>query len=301
VRTSRTLGVVTAVAALLLLTGCGQRGSAVPMPYTAPAQSPSAELPSDDSALVLRVEHVGGFVPPGALVSRLPAYSLYADGRLITDGPVPAIYPGPALPNVQVQRLDDATVQALLDRAAVAGIGDTTDLGSPPVADMPSTRFTLTTAEGTVVREVYALSEHVFEGDGAEAGLTEEQAAGRARLRDLLTALFDVGRQPGPDGQPPVEAYVPSAVAGIATPWVDPEDDLTHPEQPWPGPDLPGEPVAGPLEVGCVVATGEQANAVLAAAAPANAATSWVSAGGRWSVMFRPLLPDESGCADLGD
>ncbi len=290
---------MTAVAALLLLTGCGQRGSAVPMPYTAPAQSPSAELPSDDSALVLRVEHVGGFVPPGALVSRLPAYSLYADGRLITDGPVPAIYPGPALPNVQVQRLDDAAVRTLVDRAGAAGIAETTDLGSPPVADMPATLFTLTTAEGTAVREVAALSEYADQGDGA--GLTEEQLAGRARLRELLTALSDVGRQLTPDGRVPVEAYVPAAVAAVATPWVDPEDELVHPEQAWPGPDLPGEPVGGPLEVGCVVAAGGQADAVMAAAATANAATPWVSAGGRWSVLLRPLLPDESGCADLVD
>ena len=59
--------------------------------------------------------------------------------------------------------------------------------------------------------------------------------------------------------------------------------------------------MGGPLDVGCVVATGEQASAVLAAARPANAATPWVSGGTRWSVAFRPLLPDESGCADLLD
>jgi hypothetical protein len=40
---------------------------------------------------------------------------------------------------------------------------------------------------------------------------------------------------------------------------------------------------------------------VLAAAATANAATPWDSGGTRWSVAFRPLLPDESGCADLLD
>ena len=283
-----------ALAALLLLSACAQRGTATPAPQTSP--EPTADLPADGSVLVLRVEYIGGFVTPSSLVSRLPRYSLYADGRLITDGPIEMIYPGPALPNVQVQQLDAATVQALTDRAVAAGVGETTDLGSPPIADMPSTRFTLTTAGGTVVREVHALAEHVFEGDGAETGLTEEQVAGRTRLRELLAALFDVGQQP-----PPVETYVPEAVAAVATPWLDPEDDLAHPEQPWPGPALPGESVGGPLDVGCVVATGEQAPAVLAAAATANAATPWLSGGTRWSVAFRPLLPDESGCADLGD
>ncbi len=141
-----------ALAALLLLAGCAQPGGATPMPYT--AAPPSVSLPDDAAALVLRVEQVGGFLPPGAQLSRVPSYSLYADGRLISAGPVPAIYPGPALPNLQVQQLDEADVQALVDRALAAGVGGTADLGSPPIADMPSTRFTVTTAEGTVVREV---------------------------------------------------------------------------------------------------------------------------------------------------
>ena len=51
-----------------------------------------------------------------------------------------------------------------------------------------------------------------------------------------------------------------------------------------------------------MTATGDQAQAVLAAAGSANAATPWVTAdGGRWSIAFRPLLPDESSCADLTD
>jgi hypothetical protein len=192
-------------------------------------------------------------------------------------------------------------VQELVALALAAGVPETTDLGSPPIADMPSTRFTVTTADGVVVREVYALVEHVVEGDGAEAGLTDEQIAGRAKLREVLTALSDLGQQLTPDGQIPVEPYVPAAVAAVATPWIDPEDDLAHPDQPWPGPELPGEPVGGPVDVGCVVVTGDQAAAVMAAAASANAATPWASAGARWSVLFRPLLPDESGCADLLD
>jgi hypothetical protein len=53
------------------------------------------------------------------------------------------------------------------------------------------------------------------------------------------------------------------------------------------------------LDVTCVVATGEQADAVLQAAAGASAATPWTWDGQRWSVAVRPLHPDESGCEDL--
>jgi hypothetical protein len=65
----------------------------------------------------------------------------------------------------------------------------------------------------------------------------------------------------------------------------------------WPGPALPGK-TTGP-EIGCVTATGAQAAAVLAAAGKVTAITPWLSGGKRWTVALRPLLPDETGCADL--
>ena len=56
----------------------------------------------------------------------------------------------------------------------------------PPLADVPSTRFTLVTAAGTHVREVYGLTETVGMPD---SGLTEEQEAARGELRGLLDEL----------------------------------------------------------------------------------------------------------------
>jgi hypothetical protein len=255
--------------------------------------------------LVLRVEYVGGFLQQEAALSRLPSYSVYADGRLITDGPVAAIYPGPALPNLQVRLLDSTTVQELADRAVAAGVADDADLGSPPIADSPSTRFTLGTSGGTQVREVYALSDHVAEGDELEADLTAEQRAGRDRLRELLSALDELGQQLTPEGQVPVQSYDARSVAAIARPWSASAQDvaqgLTPQPVPWPGPVLPGTPV-GPSGLGCVTATGDEAAAVLAAARTASSLTPWSTADGtRWSVTFRPLLPDESGCTDLRD
>jgi hypothetical protein len=285
-----------ALAALLLVGGCAERVTT--FPETSPAPSSTVTVPDGGTALVLRVEHVGGFMPAQWTYGRLPISSLYADGRLITEGPMPASYPGPALPNVQVQELDAATVQEAADRAVAAGIAERGDLGSPPIADAPSTRFTLGTAEGVVTRDVYALSEF----DGEDVGLTEEQVADRARLRELLTFLSDLGQRPSPDGRAAVEPYVPEAVAAISAPWTDPDDRLDHPERPWPGPALPGAPIGALPGVGCLTATGDEATAVLAAAEDANALTPWLSADGvRWSVLFRPLLPDESSCADLTD
>ncbi len=279
-------------------TGGGTRSGAVPL---TPAQ-----LPADPGALVLRVELVGGFVTPETTITRLPIYSLYADGRLFTDGPVPAIYPGPALPNVQVQTLDPATVQVLVDRAVAAGVAETGDLGTPNLADVPSTRFTLVTAAETSVRDVYALAEDGLAGEQQDAGLTDEQRAARAELRELVAALGELGQQLTPEGAPPVQPYAAESVAAIVRPWSAPEDDIAQrlaPEPvPWPGPPLPGEPVRRLPQLGCVTATGAEAEAVLTAATGANWLTPWsTSDGALWSVTFRPLLPDETGCADLTD
>jgi hypothetical protein len=235
------------------------------------------------------VEQTGGFVTPTTIAARLPMVSVYADGRVFTEGPVPAIYPGPALPNVQVGEIDGAEVQALVDRALDAGVAESGDLGTPSVADAPSTRFTVVTTQETHVREVYAL----WEGS-EDSGLTDDQTAARRELSDLLTALTE----PAANSTP----YEPEAVALVASPWGDPGDGLVQPEMSWPGPALPGQPTGGPPDVTCVTAGGAEAQAVLAAARDANAATPWVTGDGtRWSVAFRPLLPDETGCADLTD
>ena len=298
-------GRLRAAAVLLLIGGlaaCADpAGSGSP-----PSDASDVVLPAQPGALVLRVEYVGGFMTPETNLSRLPSFSLYADGRLITNGPVAAIYPGFALPNLQVQTLDEAMVRELADRALAAGVAESTDLGSPNVADVPSTRITLVTADDTHVREVYALAEYVFEGDRSETDLTDEQRAGRAELRDLLTALGNLGQQLTPDGQVPVEPYVAESVAAIVRPWSAPEEDIAQglaPDPvPWPGPPLPGEPAGGLPELSCVTATGAAAAAVLAAAGDANMLTPWSTPDGAvWSVAFRPLLPDESGCADLLD
>ena len=46
----------------------------------------------------------------------------------------------------------------------------------------------------------------------------------------------------------------------------------------------------------CGVVSGEEADALVAAAQDANALTPWVSKEQRYQVSFRPLLPDEAGC-----
>lgn len=292
-----------AVAVLLLVAACVPRapgGDGRPSPGPDPA--PPAE------GLVLQVAHTGGFVTPQLLASRPPLVSVYADGRVITQGPQIEIFPPPALPNLQVQHVDADAVPELVDRALRAGVAESGDLGRPPVADLPSTRFTLVTQDGTHVREVYALGAEEppgppggnETGDDGPGGPTAGQRAARAELQELLGALGDPASVLPADAVGASEDYVPDAVAGVVTEWTDPQGELEHRPVPWPGPPLPGEPFEPRLGLHCVLAAGDQAEAVLAAARSASTATPWLSEDGRrWSVALRPLLPHEEDCTDL--
>ena len=173
---------VALLAILATLGGCARPGTGS---GAGEERIPSRTYTADD--LVLRAEYTGGFLPVEAVVGRLPLVSVYGDGRVITEGPTIAIYPGPALPNLQVQTIDPVEVVNLAARALDAGVGKADDFGQPPVADAASTRFTVLTDEGPVVSEVYALE--LVEEDG---GLTSGQKEARRALRDLRDELSDL-------------------------------------------------------------------------------------------------------------
>jgi hypothetical protein len=247
--------------------------------------------------VVLGVRYTGGFVEPASLAVQLPIVRVYGDGRVITEGSVPYIYPGQALPNLQVQRISTGDVNRLVAKAVAAGVGHTGDLGRPQIADAASTQFMVLTDAGTSVTEVYALSE----ADADQAGLDAAQRGGRAKLRDLLATLTDLPKTLGAGAVSESKPYTPTGLVAVASRWTDPGDNMppTRPELAWPGPLLPGEPVGTGPDLGCVAMDGEQAAQVLAAARGATTITPWTSGGSRWTVRFRPLLPDETGCAAI--
>jgi hypothetical protein len=275
-----------AATVLLLIAACARSDG------FAEATEPVEPYPAD--GLVVRVEHTGGMVTPAMLVTRLPLVSVYADGRVISPGPQLLSYPPPALPNLQEQRIDAAGVRTLVDLARAAGIGGPAiDYGQPPIADAVATRFTVRTNEGSQIVEVYAL------GDAATAqdGLTAEQVRARAALTGFLSALTDLPATLDDQAVRATQAYVPTAIAAVATPWAGDPQMPSPPAIAWPGPALPGD-TAGP-NTPCVTVTGDAVARTLAAARPAKSTTPWTSAGERWRVDFRPLLPDEANCADL--
>jgi hypothetical protein len=240
---------------------------------------------------VLRLEAVGGFVTPQYLVGRVPQLSVYGDGRVISEGPLPAIDPGPALPNLLVRRISVDSVQRLVDLAVAAGVGQSRDYGRPAVADVGSTRVTVRTNSGDLVTEVYAL--------GFSEGLSATQRSNRAVVNTLLDRLSDLPGTLGVDSIGPEQQYQPTEIAAFTTTYDTRDPTMaTQPERAWAGPALPG--TADRFGFSCLVATGAEATQVIAAAMAANQATPWTFEGKRWSITFRPLLPDEHACADLG-
>lgn len=311
---ARTGAAVVAALAGALLAGCASpagsgSGSTLPPPVL-----PSPTAPGEaGSAVVLRVEDLGGMTSSMTLVTRLPQVSVHADGRVVREiAPSAAsVDDEPALPTLAQRTVAPAGLGALVERARDAGVGDGTDLSYAPVTDVPTTRFLLVTDDGLAWSDAYALS--VSAGLGVPIGepvpspsipvgrgsldgtFTQEQADARHRLLDLADALADL---PGTLGAGAVDEkvpYVPEEVAVLAVPWGD--RPASGPVA-WPGPALPGETV-GDHGPSCLVVRGDDIAPVLEAAGRATWSTPWTDDGRTWSAWFRPLLPDEHGCEDL--
>ncbi|HEY7401664.1 MAG TPA: hypothetical protein VH989_12305 [Actinomycetota bacterium] len=260
------------------------------------AGSTGGGLPAHSDQLVLRMDTSGGFVAPSFSQGQIPGFSLYADGRVITLGAQIEIYPQPALPPVMVSRVDAAGVQAILQAALAAGLGtdaDYVDLGSTMIADAPTTTFTLTADGQTHVVRVYALGEL---GSKPEQ-MTQDEFDARIALLDLSTKLGDLRTFVGADDVTDDGAYVTHEMRV----WVDtyqPDETLQEPGVAWPGSSPLAEfgSVSQTYGTRCGTVMGDELSALLPLAEQANQLTPWKSDGERFGLVFRPLLPDESGC-----
>jgi hypothetical protein len=279
---------LAAAVPLFLITACAQTAGNQAAGASDSAASAGAS-PSGADDLVLRVESFGGFVPAEQNIGRIPAVSVYADGRLITQGPTTMIYPGKALPNLQEQLLTPEFVQDLVRRGTAAGVRNGADFGSPNIADAPYTRVVV----GDQSVNVLALGE----AQANDPRLTAAQRDARTKLSAYVKELQSL---PSAEGVAKPVQYQPETLAALARKYVAPQDaNLAGPEKAWPGPALPGDTLYENLGIGCVAVTGAEKDTVWKAAESATQITPWTSGGGKWGVTFRPLLPEEKGCLAL--
>jgi hypothetical protein len=265
----------------LALTGCADPAT---VSQQSPSPTPSATYEHD--VLVLQVWTGGGFVPSDWLPG-VPQFSLYGDGRVFTLGPVPAIYPGPAMPNVQVATVSRETVARIAREAREAGVdGVKRDYGQPNVADAGTTTFRLRTESGYVEASVYAL--------GIDEGAEQNEA--RKKLAELNEHLTDLNGWLGAGTVGDSIGYDPSAVAIYAQPYELDTGEIKAEIRAWRGPD----PAAGEkTRPGtCSVLTDADLGAVIDDLRKSNIFTRWTYEDAEWRIRPRPLLPDERTCAD---
>jgi hypothetical protein len=136
-------------------------------PDTTAPDTGTIEHPVGADEIVLRIAYEGGFVPQEVAFLNLPTLLVTGDGRLIVQGPMIEIYPGPLLPNLQVRTISEAGIQQLLDLAAEHGLLTERDYTDPTnIADAPDTVVEISANGETYRHQAYALG---LSGDGTES------------------------------------------------------------------------------------------------------------------------------------
>lgn len=280
-----------AALALSLLAACasGPGGSTGPIDHPA----------GDD--LVLRVEYGGGMIRDFFLTG-FPAFTLTGDGRVIVPGAQIDIFPGPALPSVNVRRLSEQGIQAILKEVARTGLfRKSVDLQAAQnfVADAGDTIFSLHAAGKDVTIKVYGLG--TFDTPGNYPGVSEDEMAAYQSLSRLFQQLgnldatlpasswVDEGWQPfqpealrllvrNADTDPPDE----TGIGNVLVDWPVDSDPATF-----------GDPTPDGSQR-CGVVSGQDADDWYAALSNANQLIRFVKGDHRYQVTVRFQLPDES-------
>jgi hypothetical protein len=278
----------------LLVAGCAK---AATNPGSGSASPDGIAHATGAGDLVLQVTTEGGFVAPSFYLTEVPQFSLFGDRSIFTGGVEPAIYPGAALPSINVQVVTEAGIQAILQAAIDAGLddgADHTDLGSVGIADANTTVFIFHAGGVSHTVKVYALGMLHERPDG----MSVEEFQAREALQDLLTDLSSL------------ETWLPEGSVGSSEPFrgsgarlyvgdYRPDAQLTEPPKAWPlDPPLASFGSSTDVEqTRCGVESGQDwTQTLLPMAESANELTPWTSDGQRYGISFRPLLPNETGC-----
>ncbi len=288
----------------LLVAACSNSAPATP------SASPSAPSPSLPAATPTRGPV--GFViraswtqalPPRSMFGNIPVLVVTTDGRVLTQGAVIEIYPGPLVAPVMERRISPQDIAALIQSAKDAGIlrqgVDFTGGALPPGAAAARLQIVVDGVTYDLVGDANAAAP-CPPGEacpGVVPGTPAAFARFWYRLLDLagwLEAEVDAE-----------QAHVPASYAIIVGP----------PPEPWPGAapmvwpvtdpalDAFGAPVRGEPGTRCGIASGEVAAALRRLFAGATQLTPFVatsSASSTHGLTVRPLLPgDEDPCAPI--
>ena len=269
----------------------------------------SRSYPTAPDQVVVRISAGGGFVAPSYSIRQLPQFSLMGDGSAITPGAIAEIYPSPAIAPLFSQQVTPDGIQAILSLAETDGLlapsRDYTDLGSIGIADAPTTTFTVVADGQTHTFNFYALGEL---GQKKPDQMSQQEFDARTKAQDFATKTGDLNWLPAGSAAQ-ATPFVPSAVRVFVSDYT-PDSTVSEPAIAWPlstGLAGFGDPMTGATNGGglntnnglpsrCGTVTGADLTTLLPLIDHANELSPWKSNGKEYGLLFRPLLPDESGC-----
>lgn len=219
----------------------------------------------EDGGLVLKVETVPGGPPPHRVPAQV-SVALYADGRVLLPAPQIMVYPGPALPGFTEARLSEDELERVMVRIEQAGFL-TQELGGN--LDVPARVITV-----------------VVDGEPRTLRFAEGSQEATALDRVLADLPFGSDRPYEPQGLAIFASSAGEPVKTTRSREIRPEPVIAD----WPG---------DALQPGCNVVAADALDPVLGAARKAHELTFWRSEGRIYRVLFRPLVPGETSCADI--
>ena len=157
--------------------------------------------PTGPDDVVIEYTEVAGFTTREYAFQQPPVVIISGDGRVFTTGPQIAVYPGPALPNIEVGTITEEAIQQLLSIASDDGLFAEIDYTEESmVADAPTATVTINVDGVSWVHSAYALG---FD----EPGKTPSPE--RATLLEFTQQLTDLAGTVGADQLGPVAAFEP--------------------------------------------------------------------------------------------
>ena len=279
-----------------LAAACTVGGSSSPTPPPSPAPSPQPT--PDPSGYWLRAMTTQA-LPPLNVFGLLPMAVITGDSVLVTPAPIPTIYPGPAVINLQGRTITAAGRLAIVVLAQklglAAGSGDFT--GGTIAPGGIAGRIELT-VDGKRVT--------ISGNPQAPTGCPKEPclpAAGTpAAFAELWLRLSDLESWIGPElGNPQV--YDPPAYAVLVGAAPKPDPMLSQLPADWPL-AVPASQFGSPVANGsarCGTVSGADAVTLRASLAKANMLSPWVqdpSFNATFGLTVRPMVPGEDACRE---
>ncbi len=289
---STTKGIIGMLALAVVAAACGKEAT----PGTSGGRTAG---PND---VILRVETWGGFLPREYALRAIPEFTLTGDGRVFRLGAQIEIFPAPAMPPVNVSQLTDEAVAKIIEEAEKAGLnGPDKQYKNPLVMDAGTTTFVY--VDGSGVK--HTISAYALDTGGGDAptppGQSAEDREAVRKLAELQRKLGDMSSWLPKDSVGEEKPYRFEALRVFAKPYQKAAGELPPPDQPekaWPlSATLAafGAAFEAPA-TRCGVVDGADLEKLRTPAQESNELTPWTSDGKKYLLIFRPLLPGESGC-----